>query len=80
MIEEPDKPITTSDELLFAIFCVENIAQRLGIPGGEAYRKLMQGDIINGYVVPFYDVLHTQGKRYITDELVRLMRHEGVIP
>lgn len=34
----------------------------------------------NGYIVPFFDVLHTQGKQYVTDDLVRLMRHEGVIP
>lgn len=75
----PYKPISNSDELLFSVFCVENVAERLGVPGGDAYRKLVQGNIINGYIIPYFDVLHTQGKRYVTDELVRLMRHEGVI-
>ena len=74
------KPISSSDELLFSVFCIESVAERLRIPGGDAYRKLMQGNIINGYIVPYFDVLHTQGKQYITDDLVRLMRHEGVIP
>lgn len=76
----PHKPISNSDELLFSVFCVENVAERLGIPGGDAYRMLVQGNIFNGDIVPYFDVLHTQSKQYITDDLVRLMRHEELIP
>ncbi|MDK7192681.1 DUF3791 domain-containing protein [Bifidobacterium sp. UMB1197] len=30
------------------------------------------------YIVPSYDVLHTQGKEYITNDIVSFMREKGV--
>ena len=69
-----------SEEALgFSIFCVENLAIRLNIEPSRVYRALtMNSDLLDSYVIPCYDVLHTQGKDYILDDLQEVMRMRGV--
>ena len=52
------------DKLDFAIFCIENVAKK--------------SNILMSYIVPSYDVLHTQGKEYITNDIISFMREKGV--
>ena len=64
----------------FLIFCIENVAEALGVPGPVAYRKLaVESDILSGYVVRNYDVLHTQGSAWIREDLLAVMRRKGVV-
>jgi hypothetical protein len=68
------------DTLLFAVFCIESIAEYLKMDGTEVYKLLAsKSDILDAYIVKYYDALHTQGKEYIVDELVGLMKKEGLI-
>lgn len=69
----------TGKELEFAIFCIENIAVKLHIPAQEVYLALTQkSDILNEYIIPEYEVLHTQSKEYIVDDIIELMKERGV--
>ncbi len=71
--------IKNSNELEFAIFCIENVAAKLGVDAPRVYRAFTeQSDILNGYIVPEYDVLHTQGKEYIVNDLLDVMNERGV--
>ncbi|MGL4873876.1 MAG: DUF3791 domain-containing protein [Clostridium sp.] len=64
----------------FVIFCVEGIAEKLNIESKEAYRLLEKDSgIVSEYIAPFYEVLHTQGKEYIVNELMEVMQKRGVI-
>ncbi len=66
-------------ELEFAIFVIENVAARLGVSGDRVYRALTRdSDILGRYVVPSYDVLHTQGKEFIVADVLDAMRKAGV--
>lgn len=68
-----------ADSLEFAIFCIESVAERLGVPGDRVYRALTgPDDLLYTYVIPSYDALHTQGKDYIVDDILRVMRDKGV--
>lgn len=50
----------TVDELEFTIFCIENVARRLRISAEKIYDALTQkSDILNEYIVPNYEILHT---------------------
>lgn len=67
------------DKLEFAIFCIENIAEALGVAGDVAYRKLaVESDILSNYVIKHFDVLHTQGSAWVRDDLLSVMRRKGV--
>lgn len=70
----------SSNQLEFAIFCIENLAFKLGISGDEAYRLLTSSqDILDGYVIPNYEILHTQDKEYIVNDIVDYMKECGVL-
>lgn len=74
-----DKKITNSRELEFAIFCIENVAAKLGVNAECVYQAFTgKSDILNGYIVPEYEILHTQSKEYIVDDLLDVMRERGV--
>ncbi len=67
------------DELEFVIFCIENISIRLGKNAAEIYQALTEkSDILNNYIIPQYEILHTQGKEYIVDEIIGLMKERGI--
>jgi hypothetical protein len=70
----------TPEQSFFAVFCIEALADSLGIAGDKIYRMLTEeSDILDGYIVPCYDALHTQGKDYIVRELTELMQKRGVL-
>lgn len=72
--------IEKSRELEFAIFCIENIAVKLGVSAEKVYDALTEkSDILNDYIIPEYEVLHTQGKEYIVDDIIEVMKERGVL-
>lgn len=76
MLEET---IKNADELEFAIFCIENVAIKLGVSAEQIYETLTQkSNILNEYIVPEYEILHTQSKEYIVNDILEVMRERGV--
>lgn len=74
-----DKMMCGSRELEFAIFCIENVASRLHIDAQNVYVALSeQTNILNDYIIPEYEVLHTQSKDYIVDDIIDVMHERGV--
>ena len=74
-----DEKIKNSGELEFAVFCIENVAAKLGVDAECVYQAFAEKrDILNGYIVPEYEVLHTQSREYIVDDLLDVMRERGV--
>ena len=61
----------------FTMFCIYNVASHLGRSLREVYRIMQDSNIIDGYIVPCYDVLHTFSKEYIVDDLISLMQKKG---
>ena len=75
----PDAIITTSRELEFAVFCIENIAAKLGVDAKRVYQAFTEkSNILNGYIVPEYEVLHTQSQEYIINDLLDVIKERGV--
>ena len=68
------------EQSFFAVFCIEALADDLGMTGDKIYKMLTEkSDILDGYIVPFYDSLHTQGKDYIIRELKELMQKRDIL-
>lgn len=68
------------DELEFIIFSIENVGLRLGISGGKAYELLSkESNILKEYILPNYEMLHTQSKEYIVSDIIEYMQSEGVL-
>ena len=66
-------------ELDFAVFCIENIAEHLNLNGADVYNLLAaKSKILDDYIIEHYDVLHTQSKEYIVNDIVEYMKKEGL--
>lgn len=63
------------DVLEFSVFCIENVAAKLGISGHEAYQLLTKdNDILDEYIIPNYEILHTQDKEYIVNDIIDYLK------
>ncbi len=71
--------IRNSDQLEFVIFCIENVAAKLGVGAELVYQAFTQkSDILYSYIVPEYEVLHTQSLDYIVADLLDVMKERGI--
>lgn len=76
----PKKQNIDANELEFVVFCIENVAVRLCVTGEEAYQLLIQdNDILDEYIIPNFEILHTQSKEYIVNDIVDYMKECGVL-
>lgn len=74
-----DEKIKNSNELEFAVFCIENVAAKLGVNAECVYQAFTEkSDILNGYIVLEYEVLHTQGREYIVADILDVMEEMSV--
>jgi hypothetical protein len=70
----------TPEQSFFTVFCIEALADELEMTGDRVYELLTKkSDILDSYIIPNYDALHTQGKDYIVRELIELMQKRGVL-
>lgn len=71
--------LRNSEELEFAVFCIENVAIFLGKDAKAVYLALNEkSDLLKNYIIPEYEMLHTQSKEYIVNDIVELMKEKGV--
>lgn len=71
--------IKNSKELEFAVFCIENIAAELNVNAERVYKAVAEkSDILNGYIIPGYEVLHSQGRDYIVNDIIEVIKERGV--
>lgn len=71
--------IENSKELEFAVFCIENVAIKLGVNPEVVYDALTEkSNILNDYIIPEYEMLHTQGKEYIVDDIIEVMKERNI--
>lgn len=71
--------IENSKELEFAVFCIENVAIKLGVNAEVVYDALTEkSNILNDYIIPEYEMLHTQGKEYIVDDIIEVMKERNI--
>ena len=72
--------IKNGKELEFVLFCIDSVAASLRKDTLEVYNMLTKdSDILSEYIVPEYEMLHTQGKEYIVNDIMDVMRERGVI-
>lgn len=66
--------------LEFSIFCIESLAEKLNINAERVYEMIKYDtDILDGYIVPCYESLHSQGKSYIVEELIDILKEKGAL-
>lgn len=67
-----------TEHLEFITFCVGNLADALHKSASQVYSDLRSSGVLNEYIVPCYDVLHTFSKDYLVEELTEVLKERGV--
>ncbi len=67
------------DILDFVTFCIGALSLSLKISRSEVFARLKEVNLINDYIVPCYDVLHTFSRSYILDDITDMMKRKGVL-
>ena len=65
-------------ELSFSIFVLYSLAEKWKMSPSEVYKILNTTGILDNYIIKCYDVLHTQGKEYLVEDITDYVREKGV--
>lgn len=57
----------------FVASCVEDVAHRLDVDYAEVYQRMDAVGMIDHYLVPFYNTLHTESRENLTTSLIELL-------
>lgn len=66
-------------ELNFSIFMLYALAEKWKKTPAAVYQILNTTGILDFYIIAGYDVLHTQGKEYLVEDITEFVREKGVV-
>ena len=66
------------DSFSFVIYMIHACANRWKKLPSEIYHLLQSTGCIDHYLVPYYDVLHTQGTEYVVADIKEYLEVRGV--
>ena len=64
-------PSPTENRTIFAASCVESVAVALNQPATEVYQRMKRVNLIDGYIFPCYEVLHSESRENVTQDIIQ---------
>lgn len=58
----------------FVASCIEDVADRLGLDYVEVYHRMKAVDLIDKYIIPHYETLHTESRRNVTEGMIDTLK------
>lgn len=65
-------------ELNFSIFILYSLAEKWKMRPAAVYKILNTTGIFDSYIIAGYDMLHTQGKEYLVEDITEFVKEKGV--
>jgi len=66
----------TDQEILmgFVASCIEDVAEKTGLDYSEVYERMKAVGLIENYIIPHYDVLHTESRASVTAGMIDTLK------
>lgn len=66
----------TDQEILmgFVASCIEDAADKLGLDYAEVYERMKAVEMIDKYIIPHYDVLHSESRENVTAGIIDTLK------
>lgn len=66
----------TDQEILmgFVASCIEDVAEKLGVDYAVVYGRMKAVGMIENYIIPHYDVLHTESRENVTAGMIETLK------
>ena len=61
------------DKIQFAVIAIETAAKKMGLSVSQLAARLEQQDLIQGRLMKYYDMLHTQSAEYVADDIIETL-------
>ena len=58
----------------FVASCIEDVADTLGVDYYEVYRRMDAVNMIDEYIIPNYEVLHSESRKNVTEGLIDTLK------
>ena len=65
------------ESMEFVVYMIHKCANTWGISPAAVYKKLKESGCIHAYLVPHYDVLHTQSSDYVMNDIQQYLQIRG---
>ena len=66
-------PSPAENRTIFAASCVESVAVALNQPATEVYQRMKRVNLIDGYIFPCYEVLHSESRENVTQDIIQTL-------
>ena len=66
------------DSFEFVIFMIHRCANKWHITPADAYRKIESVGCVSDYLVPLYDILHTQSADFVLADIEEYLENRGI--
>ena len=74
-LEMPRSVYLSNDEILmgFVASCIEDVAEKIGVDYAVVYERMKAVGMIENYIIPHYDVLHTESRENVTAGMIETL-------
>ena len=62
-------------KLAFVATCIEGTARKLGRPYMEIFTRMKHVDLIDKYLMPHYDALHTESYEHLIEDVIECLNN-----
>ena len=63
----------TEIKLAFVASCIEGTARALGKSYQEVFERMKRAEMINNYIWPNYEMLHTESRENVTNNMIEYL-------
>lgn len=66
------------EELTFTVFLIHKLADAWNKAPSDVYKLLKDSGILEDYILPCYDTLHTLGSQRLVEDITEFVRERGM--
>lgn len=66
------------NKLDFSIFLIHILAEKWNVLPADVYAILNKSQVLDNYIFPCYDTLHTQGKNALVEDITNYVHEKGI--
>ena len=77
--EKKERSEMNKESMEFVVYLIHACANKWNLTPKQVYQKLSLTGCISHYLVPHYDILHTQGSSYLVDDIGQYLKARGEI-
>lgn len=61
--------------MAFVATCIETTARRLGVDYSEVYKRMEKVGMIENYILPNYEPLHSESREVLAERLIECLQN-----